>query len=71
MSRYARAQTSKLARDVPYWPSWAQYVTEMIYKVQQAVREQSDIAKLRFLLYPSGLLPEDRERIKQDDAGVV
>jgi len=51
--------------------NWSHYVADLIRKVQQAVREHSDIAKLRFLLYPSGLLPEDRERIKQDDAGVV
>jgi DNA repair photolyase len=51
--------------------NWSHYVAELIRKVQHAVREHYDIAKLRFLLYPSGLLPEDRERIKQDDAGVV
>jgi hypothetical protein len=43
----------------------------MISKVQQAVRTHSDISKLRFLFYPSGLLPENRRKIKQDDAGVV
>jgi len=51
---------------------WSRYVAELVSKVQQAVRKQSDIAKLRFLLYPSGLLPEDTARIQQgDNAGVV
>jgi hypothetical protein len=35
------------------------------------VRKHSDISRLRFLLYPFGLLPQDRARIEQDDAGVV
>jgi hypothetical protein len=51
--------------------NWSNYVTELIANVQQVVRERSDISKLRFLLYPSELLPEDRARIEQDDAGVV
>jgi len=69
MPGHAKAATDRL--DVRYWPPWAQYLTEIISKVQQAVRTHSDISKLRFLLYPSGLLAEDREKIKQDDAGVV
>ena len=51
--------------------NWSRHVVDLIRKVQYAVRKHSDTAKLRFLLYPSGLLPEDRERIAQDDAGVV
>ncbi|MDI6448478.1 SPL family radical SAM protein [Anaerobaca lacustris] len=51
--------------------SWSNYVTELIANVQQAVRKHSDISKLRFLLYPSGLRPEDKARIERDDAGVV
>ena len=50
---------------------WSRYVTELVSRVQQAVRTQSDISKLRFLLYPSGLLPQDRARIERDDAGVI
>jgi hypothetical protein len=46
-------------------------VAELVAKVQQAVRWYSDVSKMRFLLYPSGLLPEDKERIEQDDAGVI
>jgi len=58
-------------RHVRQKANWSSYVTALIARVQNAVREHSDITKLRFLLYPSGLLPEDRARIKQDDAGVV
>jgi hypothetical protein len=35
------------------------------------MRQHSDITKLRFLLYPSRLLPEHVEAIKQDDAGII
>jgi DNA repair photolyase len=51
--------------------NWSSYVARLVSKVQQAVRKHSDISKLRFLLYPSGLLPQDRARIEQNDAGVV
>ncbi|MDD1677547.1 MAG: hypothetical protein LUQ40_07425 [Methanomicrobiales archaeon] len=51
--------------------NWSSYVAELISRVQPAMRRYSDISKLRLLLYPSGLLPQDRERIKHDSAGVV
>lgn len=51
--------------------NWSSYVAELFSRVQQAVRRQSDISKLRFLLYPSGLASEDKVRIQSDDAGVV
>jgi DNA repair photolyase len=50
---------------------WSNYVAQLVSTVQQAVRKHSDVSKLRFLLYPSGLRPADKERIEQDDAGVV
>ena len=50
---------------------WSNYVVELLANVQQSVRKHSHIAKLRFLLYPSRLLPEDLARIRQDDAGVL
>jgi len=50
---------------------WSNYVAELVSNVQHAVRKHSDISKLRFLLYSSQLLPEDRARIEKDDAGVV
>ena len=50
---------------------WSNYVAELVSKVQRAVRTHSDVSKLRFLLYPSGLLPKDKARIERDDAGVV
>ncbi len=51
--------------------NWSRYVVDLIANVQQSVRQHFDIAKLRFLLYPSRLLPEDEARIRKDDAGVI
>jgi DNA repair photolyase len=50
---------------------WSSYVAELVSRVQEAVRKHSDISKLRFLLYPSALLAEDKARIQRDDAGVI
>ena len=50
---------------------WSQYVVDLIANVQRAMRQYSDISKLRFLLYPSRLLPEHIDAIKKDDAGVI
>lgn len=36
-----------------------------------SVRVHTDIAKLRFLLYPSKLTTEDADRNRRDDAGVI
>jgi len=49
--------------------SW--YVTRLIKNIQKSVRQQYDICKLRFLLYPSKLELQDLAQIKQDDAGVI
>ena len=51
--------------------NWSRYVAGLIRNIQQSVRKLYDINKLRFLLYPNGLTPEDLAQIKQDDAGVV
>jgi DNA repair photolyase len=51
--------------------AWSDYVATLIHNVQTSVRRHSDISKLRFLLYPSHLTPTDRNRILQDDAGVI
>ena len=50
---------------------WSRYVVDLIANVQRSMRRHSDISKLRFLLYPSRLLPEDVEAIKKDDASVI
>jgi len=50
---------------------WSEYVVQLIRNVQASVRRHSDISKLRYLLYPSGLLPDHVARIRQDDAGVI
>jgi DNA repair photolyase len=51
--------------------NWSWYVTRLIKNVQRSVHKMYDMRKLRFLLYPSRLEPQDRARIEQDDAGVV
>ena len=50
---------------------WSQYVVDLIVNVQRSVRRYSDISKLRFLLYPSRLLPEHVEALRKDDTGIV
>jgi hypothetical protein len=50
---------------------WSQYVTKLVKNVQHAMRQSSDLSKLRFLLYPSRLLPNDLQTIKQSDEGMI
>jgi DNA repair photolyase len=65
------ARQAKAIAAIRHRALWSQYVAELVSKVQQAVRKQSDISKLRLLLYRSGLLPQNRAEIQRDDAGVV
>jgi DNA repair photolyase len=50
---------------------WSEYVVRLVQNVQTSVRKHSSIEKLRFLLYPSNLLPEHNTAIQQDGEGVV
>ena len=50
---------------------WSAYVTRLIQTLQLSLRRHGAIDKLRFLLYPSHLLPTDRAAIESDDAGIV
>lgn len=50
---------------------WSRYVLDLVATVQRAIRQYSDITRLRFLLYPDRLLPEHVEAIRKDDAGVI
>lgn len=50
---------------------WSDYCARLIATVQKVMREQSALAKLRFLLYPSHLTDRDFRRIRRDDAGVI
>jgi hypothetical protein len=50
---------------------WSRYVVDLIRHLQGGVRRFHDLNKLRFLLYPSGLTPEDLAKVRQDDAGIV
>ena len=51
--------------------NWSKYVLNLLRNAQRSVRKYFDVNKLRFLLYPSNLLPEDAQAIPNDDAGVV
>lgn len=62
---------AKAIGDITTKVNWSRYATELVKKVQSSVRKYSDMSKLRFLQYPSGLLPEHVEQIKKDDEGVV
>jgi hypothetical protein len=52
-------------------PAWSHYAVRLLRNVQAAMRQHWDINKLRFLLYPANLTPQDRQLIEQDDAGVI
>jgi len=56
---------------VRHQDGWSNYVLQLIRNVQQSMRKYLDTSKLRFLLYPSRLLPEHTEQIRTDDAGVI
>ena len=51
--------------------NWSPYAVSMIKNLQAAMRKHMQIEKLRLLLYPKNLLPEDRAMIEKDDAGVI
>ncbi len=50
---------------------WSDYVRKLTANVQSSIKEYSDIGKLRFLLYPSRLTPEDLKEIRKNDRGVI
>jgi DNA repair photolyase len=58
---------SKVRRKV----HWSPYAAGLIKSIQTAMRRHLNTKKLRFLLYPSGLLDEDLVRIEKDTAGVI
>ena len=51
--------------------TWSVYVADLIHNLQIVLRNHNMIGKLRFLLYPTKLLPTDRARIEADAAGVI
>jgi DNA repair photolyase len=50
---------------------WSSYVVGLLKNLQQAMQKHMATDKLRYLLYPKGLTPHDRQAIQKDDAGVV
>lgn len=51
--------------------NWSCYVVDVIQNVQRCVRKQSDMTKLRILVYPSRLKSEDVATVRANDAGVI
>jgi len=51
--------------------NWSAYAVTLIKNLQKSIRKYSDIKKLKFLLYPSGLTKQHIELIKKDDEGVI
>lgn len=51
--------------------NWSPYVADLIKNLQRAMRKHMTTRKLRFLLYPSGLLDEDLAKVEKDKAGVI
>ena len=49
---------------------WSSYATGLLNNVQQALRRFGALEKLRFLLYPSRLTPEDERWIRDHSQGV-
>jgi hypothetical protein len=52
-------------------PEWSAYVAELLRNLQSSLRRHRLLKKLRYLLYPSRLLPADEQAIRRNDAGVV
>lgn len=49
---------------------WSSYATGLLNHVQEALRRLGALEKLRFLLYPSRLTPEDERWIRDHSQGV-
>lgn len=64
-------QEAEATQEIQHRDGWSRYVTQLLANVQQSVRRHFDTEKVRFLLYPSRLLPEDKARVREDDEGVV
>ncbi|MFC1762815.1 radical SAM protein [Planctomycetota bacterium] len=64
-------EEAKAIQRIRNMPGWSQYTTDLAKNAQRAVRKYSDIAKLRFLLYPKRLLDEDKATIMADDEGII
>lgn len=64
------AEAAAIAR-IRQAANWSRYAADLVATMQAAVRRHYDLARLRFLLYPARLLPEDVVRIRRDDVGVI
>ena len=71
LEEYGYVKESKAVAAVRNRQEWSRYVAELISNIQRSVRRHSNINKLRFLLYPSGLSPQHLRQIKKNSRGVI
>lgn len=64
------AEAEEVSR-VRHKKHWSPYVAGLIKNLQVAMRKHMSTRKLRFLLYPTGLLDQDLAKIRRSKAGVV
>ena len=50
--------------------NWSHYALQLLRTLQEALRRRSSLDKLRFLLYPSNLSPNDRQWARAHSEGV-
>lgn len=62
---------SKAISDIRKRTVWSAYVVDLLVNIQKAMRQHMTTKQMRFLLYPKGLVAQDRQAIERDDAGVI
>jgi hypothetical protein len=63
------AEADQVAR-VRQGTEWSAYTRRLLANVQDSMRSRRSLPKLRFLLYPSRLTPEDKRWIREHASGV-
>ncbi|MCY3019556.1 MAG: radical SAM protein [Planctomycetota bacterium] len=71
LERHGYHEQARAIQAVRQRRTWSAYVVRLLKHVQRSMRRHLEISRLRFLLYPSGLTPEDAQLIRGDDSGVV
>jgi len=71
LERHGRKKEASAVGAIRNTTIWSAYVAQLISDVQRAIRKHFSIKKLRILLYPSNLTPQDLKAIRRDDQGIV
>jgi DNA repair photolyase len=64
-----RAEGDAIAA-VRRWKNWSGYTLRLLQSVREVLRQRNALHQLRFLLYPSRLLPEHKQWIRAHPDGV-